>query len=281
MKAQAVHKLSAHIGYLFTELPLLERLAAAQAAGFDAVEHPQPFEIPTAVMRQRLDDLGLTFSQLCASTGDTARGEKGIAALPGREREVLDSLERSLDYAEAVGCSFVHPMAGVVPDDVDTAQADETYRRNLDVAVERTRDRHVSILIEAIGRGAVPGYHLHHLGQAFALARACGAGKVSVLLDTFHAAANGEDAVALIRSHADLLGHVHIADYPGRHGPGTGAISFDPILAALDSVGYAGAIGFEYIPVGTTQASLDWIGPWRDRLGLSPRAASPTQLQDQ
>ncbi|EYD76539.1 Hydroxypyruvate isomerase [Rubellimicrobium mesophilum DSM 19309] len=280
MRSEAAARLSAHIGYLFTELPLAERLGAARAAGFDAVEHPQPFAVPAAEMRQRLDDLGLSFSQLCAGTGDATRGEKGIAALPGRDREFLDSLDRSLAYAEAVGCPFVHPMAGVVPAAMDSDQANDTYRRNLDAAVERARGRPVSILIEAIGRTAVPGYHLHRLGQAFALAGEYGAGEVLVLLDTFHAAANGEDAVALIHAHADRLGHIHIADHPGRHEPGTGAISFAPIFVALERVGYAGAIGFEYIPASTTLAGLGWIVPWRERLGHEARAAHPTQLQD-
>jgi hydroxypyruvate isomerase len=143
--------------------------------------------------------------------------------------------------------------------------------------VERTRERPVSILIEAIGQAAVPGYHMNRLDQAFALAAEYGAGEVSVLLDTFHAAANGEDAVALIRSHADRLGHVHVADHPGRHEPGTGAIRFDLILAALEEVGYAGAVGFEYVPAGVTTAGLGWLGPWRERLA---RGGASLQMQD-
>ncbi|TNC50544.1 TIM barrel protein [Rubellimicrobium rubrum] len=273
-------RLSVHIGYLFTDLPLQDRLEAASNAGFHAVEHPQPFALSAAEVKAKLDELGMSFSQLCAGVGDATKGEKGIAALPGREHEFLESLDRSLDYAEAVGCPFVHPMAGVVPDGITSESTAETYRRNLDAAVERARGRPVSILIEAIGHAAVPSYHMHRLDQAFALAREYDRGEVSVLLDTFHAAANGEDPLALIRSHADRLGHVHIADHPGRHEPGSGAISFDPILQALESVGYAGAIGFEYIPASTTQAGLGWIGPWRERLGLPFRALSHTQLQD-
>lgn len=259
--------LSAHIGYLFADRPLAERAAAAARAGFNGIEHPQPFAVPAKDMRALLDQHSLAFCQLCAATGDASRGEKGLAAVSGREQDVLESLDQSLDYAEAIGCPFVHLMAGIVPSHVSPERAAETYLSNFEVAVERTRGRPVRILIVAIGQATVPGYHMHRLDQAFAFARAFAPGAVSVLLDTFHAAANGEDAVALIGANADLLGHIHIADHPGRHEPGTGSIGFDAILGALEDVGYTGAIGFEYLPAASTEVGLSWIRRWRERLG--------------
>lgn len=111
--------LSAHIGYLFTELPLEGRIAAARKAGFDAIEHPQPFAIPADRMVAYLKAEGLTFSQMAAATGNASRGEKGLTALPGREADFRQALEQSLDYAEAIGCPFVHPMAEVPAEGLD------------------------------------------------------------------------------------------------------------------------------------------------------------------
>lgn len=268
-----MRRLSAHLGYLFRELPFGERLEAAVRAGFAAVEHSHPLPLPTAELRRRLDDLGLAVAQLAAGMGDAARGEKGLAALPGREGEARDAFARALDCAESLGCPFVHPMAGVVPADVAPDRAAATFRQAVEAAVERCRDRSVRVLVEAISHAAVPGYHLHRLADAFALARAVPG--ASVLLDSFHAAANGEDAVALVRAHGPHLGHVHVADHPGRHEPGTGAIDFRPLHAALDGAGYAGAVGFEYLPAAATEAGLGWMAAWgRRRTNPHPSAGA-------
>lgn len=262
--------LSAHIGYLFTELPLGDRPAAARQAGFTAIEHPQPFAISTTDMARILRDEGLVFAQMAAATGDAARGEKGIAALPGRGAEFRESLARSLDYAEAIGCPFVHPMAGVPEPDTAADAVAGTYRANLAHAVEACRNRAVSVLIEAISEAAVPGYHMSRLDRALEAATQAGGDDVLLLVDTFHARANGEDAAAFVTAHAKRIGHIHIADHPGRHEPGTGSIDFGPLLDALESTGYRHAVGFEYIPAGRTEDGLGWLAAWRERFGAVP-----------
>lgn len=256
-------RLSAHIGYLFKELPLARRPAAARRAGFDAIEHPDPFEIPAVRMAEILAGEGLAYAQIAAGAGDASKGEKGIAAIPGRQWEFRQSFRRSLDYAEAVGIPFVHPMAGTPPADAEAGAALATYTANLRYAVEACEKTPCSVLIEAISRAVVPGYYLGTLSEAVAAVEAADAPGVRFLVDTFHAASNGEDAARFVRQYGSRVGHIHIADYPGRHEPGTGTIEFAPLLDALAGQRYAGAVGFEYIPAGDTEAGLGWMSAWR------------------
>ena len=259
MSTGTPRRLSAHLGYLFTEVPLAARVEAAASAGFTAVEHPQPFAIPAAAMASSLRASGLDFAQLAAGVGDAARGEKGLAALPGRAGDFRDALARSVDYALAVGCPLVHPMAGVPAVGESPERVRATYMANLAFAVERVEAAGLRVLVEPISEAAVPGYFASRMDLVMALADAAAPGRVQVLLDTFHARATGLDAVGFVRDHADRIGHVHVADHPGRHEPGTGDFDFPAFLSALDAHDYAGAIGFEYIPKVDTLASLDWI----------------------
>lgn len=243
-------RLSAHIGYLYTERPLAERLAAAAADGFTAVEHPEPWPIPAAEMAARLVDLGLTFAQVSSGMGGT--GEKGLASLPGRETAFRAGFQRAVDYALDVGCPFVHPMAGL-------GGEDSTYRANIDWAVRACEGTGLRLLIEAI---TLPGYHMGSLTGACALQDALPA--IALLFDSYHARVLGEDPASWVRAHAPRIGHVHIADHPGRHEPGTGSIDFDALLTALCDAGYAAAIGFEYIP--STRAGTGFLPGWSARL---------------
>ncbi len=258
--------LSAHIGYLFTEVPLRDRIAAARAAGFEAVEHPAPQSIPARDLALLLDGEGMAFSQMAAATGDPARAEKGIAALPGREAQFRDDFLRALDYAEAVGCPLIHPMAGVVGGRTSAAAASATYAANLAYAAEQCRRRPVSVLVEAISHASVPGYFLSSLEMAAALAEAIDPSAITLLVDTFHAAASGTDLADFVPRHAGRIGHIHVADHPGRHEPGTGTLDFDAFLLLVGSCVYGRAVGFEYIPSRPTAETLAWLPAWKEQL---------------
>lgn len=255
-------RFSAHLGYLYTELPLVERVSAAASSGFTAIEHPQPFAIPSSQMKALLSDHQLVFAQLAGGVGDAAKGEKGLAALPGRELDFREGFSRSLDYAVAVGSPLVHPMAGV-PGPDDAERWTDVYMENIRFAVERTAGTTVTVLIEALSHAAVPGYAISTLDAAIKVQDAFGPGNVSLLLDTFHARANSVDATAWLADNAFRVRHVHIADHPGRHEPGTGSFDFDGFLNALKDQKFEGAIGFEYVPSTTTIESVAFLSAWK------------------
>ncbi|AUX76259.1 MULTISPECIES: hydroxypyruvate isomerase family protein [Sinorhizobium] len=263
----ALNLFSAHIGYLYTELPLLERIAAAAGSGFTAVEHPQPFAIPATEMRAELARHGLVLSQVAAGMEDSSKGEKGLAALPGREPDFREGFNRALDYAIAVDCPFVHPMAGA-PTNAEVSAVAETYHRNLGYAVERTAGTSVKILVEAISEAAVPGYFMSTLDHASRIQDIFGPGNLSLLLDAFHARANGVALENWIPANAHRIGHVHIADHPGRHEPGTGSIDFEELLGTLAEQAYGGAIGFEYTPSTTTVDSAAFLPRWKQLMAV-------------
>lgn len=260
-----MNRLSAHIGYLYAALPLSRRLAAAARDGFSAVEHPGPYDIPASEMRARLDDLGLAFTQITSGMGGA--GEKGLACLKGRESEFRAGFDRALDYAQAIGCTYLHPMAGVVTG--GWLDAGEVYRANLGWALERCEGTGVRLLVEAI---TIPGYYMGTLASAAELQDAF-AGRFDLLFDSYHAAVLGEDPASWVATNAPRIGHVHIADHPGRHEPGTGTVDFPALLSALSGAGYRGAIGFEYIPSIPMAESTRFLSCWKR---LLPGAASPS-----
>jgi len=255
---------SAHIGYLFRELPFAERFAAAAEAGFDAVEHPYSEAFDPDAIRALLETNGLGFTQVPCAFGDAAKGEKGLASLKSRQSDFRAAFDAALEFALAVDAPYVHPMAGI-PDREEAADALGVYFDNLRYAVERAAGTPIKILIEAISEAAVPGYALSTLERACRVQDAFGPGNVSLLLDTFHAGATRIDPAAWIGANAWRLGHVHVADYPGRGEPGTGAIDFEAVLSALDEQGFAGAIGFEFVPSASTGASLEFLAGWQAR----------------
>lgn len=251
-------RFSAHLGYMFTELPLERRFAAAAQAGFADVEHPAPFALPASRCRELLDENGLQMVQI--SSGSGGEGRKGLAALPGLEAAFRDDLLRALDYAEEIGCPLLHPMAGIA-DISDPARHGAVWAENIRFSMAAAKARPVGIFVEPISRCAVAGYFLHRLDQYLGLTARMDPAP-GVLVDSYHAAMNGEDAAGFIRANPSRIAHVHIADAPGRHEPGTGGYDFRPLDAALLGIGHPGAIGCEYVPMGDTRAGLSWRAGW-------------------
>lgn len=244
---------------MFTEHPLEGRFAAAAAAGFREVEHPTPYGLAASRVRELCDQHGLSFVQMALPAGDTARGEKGIGCLPGREQEFRQSVETGLDYAHEIGSRFVHVMSGVVsePEAFDAARA--CYITNLRFACDAAAARGMMLLVEPIGVATISGYLVDHPAKALGVIADVGAPNLRMLFDAFHATNAGIDAITFVQQHPETIAHIHIADHPGRHEPGTGTFDFVRFFEALDRVGYPGSVGLEYIPAGDTREGLSWL----------------------
>ena len=253
----------AHLGYQFTEVPLLERFEAAADAGFAAIELPGPYAHPAADLRARARARGLEYVQLALPLGNAAAGEKGIGCHPGREREQDDGLARALAYAVELGCRRIHPMCGIRPPDVSRDDALSIYVAAVRRAADAAAARGVDVLVEAINSRDVPGYLVDRPDVALEVIDRCARPNVRLLLDAYHATVVGEDPTAIVREHLPRIGHIQVADHPGRHEPGTGRIDFEAFFAALDSLGYAGWVGCEYVPSGRTEDGLGWLDRYR------------------
>ena len=250
---------------LLTELPLLQRPRAAADAGFAAVELWWPFEraVPpdreVAALVAAVRDAGVQLVALNAYGGDLAEGERGLASVPGREAELADNLDVACALLQELGCPTLHVLYGRGGDhDLALAQ--------LAQAADRAGAAGAGVVLEALS--GIDGYPLRTSTDVVRVldALAAGGAHARMLCDAYHLAVNGEDPVAVVRRHADRIGHVQVADVPGRHQPGTGRLDLAGFLRALDEEGYAGWVGLEYVPVGPSAASFGW----RDALSAAP-----------
>jgi len=250
--------LAANLMFMFTELPFFERFDAAKSAGFRFVEYQFPYEHAAPEIRDTLGRTGLSMALINAPCGDRAAGERGIAALPGREEEFRDSFLQALAYARELECPLVHVMSGVVPDgEEDIAMA--VYAENLRVAAITAEAAAIGVVVEPLNGIDVPGYLIQRTAQARALMAMVGQPNLFLQYDAYHALMNDEDPVEGLRANLDIIRHIQIAGYPGRHEPfGAGEYDIGPFLEACDVLGYSGAIGCEYNPRESTEAGLGW-----------------------
>ncbi|NKL39334.1 TIM barrel protein [Rhizobium leguminosarum bv. viciae] len=257
-------KFSAHIGFLFSELPFVERITAAKSFGFDAVEHPAPFDTAASVVAHLLRESNLTYVQTGFPAGDARRGEKGLAAFPQRRGEFRASVSPTLEYASEIGCKMVHAMAGVVVPDLSEAAMWDEYLENVAFSADAARAYGIDIIIEPIGPGSVANYLVHEPRAAVEAIVSLDRENVRLLFDVYHAISMNVEPLEFMARHENLIGHVQIADYPGRHEPGSAIVDFAKIFDRLETIGYTGHVGCEYHPSGQTSESFAWLSKARD-----------------
>ncbi len=255
-------KLAANLSMMFTEVDFLDRFAAAAAVGFRGVEFLFPYEHPPAEIAGRLKQHGLTQALFNLPPGDFARGERGIAALAGRESEFADAIERGIEYALATDCKCLHAMAGLWPAERPKSEAVPTYVANLQRAADRAAKHGITVLIEPINTRDIPGYYLNTSGQALAILKQVGRANAKLQLDLYHCQIMEGDLALHIKDLAGQYAHVQIAGVPERHEPDLGEVNYPYLFDLLDSTGYAGWIGCEYRPAAKTEAGLSWARRW-------------------
>lgn len=256
-------RFAANLSFLYTEVPFLDRFAAAAEDGFAAVEFLFPYEHAPQAIAARLRDAGLTQALFNLPPGDWAAGERGLAALPGREAAFRAGVERALPYAAATGCTRLHAMAGIAPPGADRAALTATYAANLAWAARVLAPHGIELLIEPINPHDMPGYFLNTQAQAVEVIESVGAPTLRLQMDLYHAQiVEGDLTTKLARNFAHI-GHVQIASVPRRHEPDEGELNYPALFDQLDALGYAGWVGCEYRPRATTRAGLAWFAPWR------------------
>jgi hydroxypyruvate isomerase len=256
----AMPKFAANLSFLFADAPFPERFRRAAAAGFAGVEYLFPYDYPTSDVAGwlRANDLEQVLFNLPA--GDWAAGERGLACLLQRQGEFAGSVERALDYAAALHCRRVHCMAGRRPAGVGEAELETTYVANLRFAADRFATIGATVTIEPINsRIDMPGYWLDDVARGFRLLEAVDRGNVKLQYDIYHAQIIAGDLARTLEANIGRIGHIQIADNPGRHEPGSGEINYPFLFDLLDRLGYDGWVGCEYKPLTTTEAGLGWL----------------------
>ena len=252
-------KFAANLSMLFTEVPFMERFSLAGKKGFQYVEYLFPYEYEIEKLRQQLAENGLRQVLFNLPAGDWAAGERGIAANPARTEEFRAGVSRGIEYALGLGVGQVNSLAGKKIPGYSYEEQWQTLIENVRYAAKALADKELKLVIEPINHFDMPGFFLNKTEQVLKLIAEAGMTNVLVQYDVYHAQREEGELTATLRSNIDKIGHLQIADNPGRHQPGTGEINYPYILATIENLGYQGYIGLEYIPEQGSDESLNWV----------------------
>jgi hydroxypyruvate isomerase len=260
---------AANLSMMFTELPFLDRFAAAAQADFKGVEYLLPYDFPAEVLLEQLHRHNLDSVLFNLPAGNWATGERGLACIPGREGEFRAGVAKAIEYATLLKTSRVHAMAGIIPQDATYKEVHATYLANIKYAAGELANHGITLLIEAINTRDIPGYYLNTQTQAHAILQEVGAANLMMQMDLYHMQIMEGDLAVKLRKYARDCGHVQIAGVPGRNEPDTGEIRYPYLFDLLDEIGYSGWVGCEYRPAGKTIEGLGWLNGRSSRIAVT------------
>lgn len=258
-------RFSANLGFLWSDLPLLQRIERAATARFKAIELHWPYAIDATQVRTACARNNLILLGLNTAMGDNGKGEFGLGAVPGREQAFQATVDQSIAYCKASGATSIHAMAGVVPPGLK-ARAHAVFRENLVEAARKAQRENLTLLLEPINQRDNPGYFYSTIGAAASLIEEIGSDSIRIMFDVYHVGVSEGDIITKLQSYRDLLGHIQIAAVPSRAEPDEGEIAYGAIFDTIDAIGYSGWVGCEYRPRGDVEQGLQWM----DALGVAP-----------
>jgi hydroxypyruvate isomerase len=249
----------ANLSMLFNEQPFLGRFTAAAQAGFKGVEFLFPYEVPKADLAECLAANGLAQVLFNLPPGYWDKGERGIACHPDRASEFKDGVGQAIDYAKALGCKMINCLAGIAPKDVPREKAWETLVSNVSFAAAVLDGEGILLVIEPINFYDIPGFFLNRSADGIAVIEASKSANVKLQYDLYHMQRMEGELAATSEKLLPRIGHIQLADNPGRNEPGTGEINYPFLFNHLDRIGYTGWIGCEYRPKAGTIEGLGWF----------------------
>ncbi len=254
---------SAHISWLFTELPYLERVAATRDAGFTTIESAWPEEAQSRDgLAAAVAAAGVRVALLNCAAGDTANGERGFVNDESRREEAETAFAEAVELAVEIGAPNLNLLVGRALPGVPEARQREAIVAALRSFAPLARANGLRILLEPVNAIENPGFLAPTPGAAAALIEAAGsehAEQLGLLLDLYHVARAGDDPSSAIERHREWIGHVQVSDHPGRGAPGTGELPIWDLLEQLRASRYDGAVGLEYEVSGSTERSLGFL----------------------
>jgi hydroxypyruvate isomerase len=255
-------KFAANLSWMFTDAPFTERFARAGKAGFKAVEFLTPYDFAASEVASWQKAAGVETILFNLPPGDWAAGDRGMASSPGREKEFRSGVATALRYADALGTTRLHAMAGLLPAGADPARCRAAFVENLRYAARELARSGRTLLIEPINHRDMPGYFLSRQDEAHAIREEVGEPNLKVQMDFYHAQVAEGDLATTYLTHAAHIGHVQVASVPERNEPDDGEVNFRYLFRLLDDLGYDGWIGCEYRPRGVTEDGLGWMKEW-------------------
>ena len=252
-------KFAANLSMLFNEVPFMERFDKAAACGFKAVEFLYPYAYAASEIKAKLDHNQLKLVLHNIPAGDWDGGERGIACLPDRIDEYRAGVAKAIEYATALGVGQLNCLAGKAPAGIDPKVLHCTFVSNLKYTAGEFKKHGLKLLIEPINTFDIPGFFLSTTAQGIAILDEVGADNAFLQYDIYHAQRMEGELANSIKKYLNRIGHMQLADNPGRNEPGTGEINYTYLFKFIDQLGYQGWIGCEYKPATTTEAGLGWL----------------------
>lgn len=250
-------RLSANLGFLWADLPLLQRIERAAHSGFKAIELHWPYDTPAAQVRESVAAHGLTLLSVNTPLGDLSRGDGGLAAQVGRVDEFRETFEQSLAWANDSGATMIHVLPGTA--NVEQPELSrQTFVENLQWAADRAQTHGLTILLEAINPRDKPGYFYHTQAQSDSIRQAVDRSNVKLMFDVYHVGVSEGDVLVKLEKYMPVIGHIQIAAVPSRAEPDEGEIRYEAVFASLQQLGYKGWVGCEYKPRGDITHGLSW-----------------------
>lgn len=257
-------RFAANLTMMFTEVPFMERFAAAARAGFTGVEFLFPYAFEPGRIADALQTHGLSLVLHNLPAGNWEGGERGIACLPDRVTEFRDGVDKAIAYATALRCPRLNCLAGLLSPTADADLARRTLVDNLRHAAAALSAAGIAFVLEPVNTRDVPGFFVNRTRQALAIMDEVGSDHLKLQFDIYHTQVMEGDLTPSLEACFPRIGHVQLADNPGRHEPGTGEIAYPFLFDRLDALGYAGWVGCEYKPRQGTEAGLGWFAPYRN-----------------
>ena len=251
-------RFSANLGFLWPDRPLIERVAAAGRAGFRAIEVHWPYDVRPEDVKAACERHGLSQLGLNTRPGNIEKGEIGLGALPGREKDFAAAFDEAVSYCVAAGFTSIHAMAGIVLPNEKTL-AKKIFAKNLAAVADTAAAHGLTVLLEPLNPRDAPGYFYSTIEEATEMIRIVGRPNIRLMFDCYHVAIGQGDVLRRLERHLPMIGHVQIAAVPSRAEPDEGEIAYRAIFSALDALGYNGWVGCEYRPRADTDAGLRWI----------------------
>jgi hydroxypyruvate isomerase len=252
-------KFNANLSMLFTEVPFMERFAAAKKGGFNGVEYLFPYDFAATDIAAQLREHQLQQVLFNLPAGDWNKGERGIACHPDRVAEFCAGVDKAISYAEALNCAQVNCLSGIVPKGVSAEEARSILVGNLRFAAEKLQTAGILLLLEPVNHYDIPGFCVTTSAQGISIIDEVGSSNLKLQYDIYHMQRMEGELANTIEKLLPRIAHIQLADNPGRNEPGTGEINYPFLFGHLTRLGYSGWIGCEYKPKGETNAGLGWI----------------------
>ncbi|WP_224337610.1 hydroxypyruvate isomerase family protein [Haloprofundus halobius] len=241
-------KFSVCVEMVYNDDPFHERIHRAAAAGADAVEFWDWREKDLDAIHAAADEVDLPIA------GCTAGGV--LTDLDATD-ETVDTIRESISTASELGCPSLIVTTGPDQEGVGRQEQRENIVEVLDRVAQDAEDAGVTLVVEPLNTAVDhPGYYLTDTDEGVAIVDEVGSPNVKLLYDVYHQQITEGNLIETITANVEQIGHIHVADVPGRHEPETGEINYGNVLAAIDDAGYEGYVGCEFTPTGNPDEAL-------------------------